>query len=135
MKVSGWKLLYFLSFAALYFISLGLLSWHQITREDQDPVETYLSIILGAGQIGVGLGTIVITIEGSYIMLGSYLKEKWTKEARDEGIAEGIAEGIIEGRRQALEEMESWARRKAEAEARGEQFDEPPPTIEPNGRR
>ena len=61
-------------------------------------------------------------------MLGSYLKEKWTKEAR--------AEGIIEGRRQALEEMmESWVRRKAEAEARGEQFDEPPPTIEPNGRR
>jgi hypothetical protein len=127
MKVSGWKLLYFLSFAALYFISLGLLSWHQITREDQDPVETYLSIVLGAGQIGVGLGTIVITIEGSYIMLGSYLKEKWTKEARDEG--------IIEGRRQALEEMESWARRKAEAEARGEQFDEPSPAIEPNGRR
>ena len=48
------------------------------------------------------------------------------------GIAEGIAKGIVEGRAEgearAYREFAEWDRRRKEAEARGEEFTEPPPT-------
>ena len=53
-------------------------------------------------------------------------------EGKVEGIAEGIAKGIAEGRAEgearAYREFAEWDRRRKEAEARGEEFTEPPPT-------
>ena len=45
-----------------------------------------------------------------------------------EGIAKGIAEGRAEGEARAYREFAEWDRRRKEAEARGEEFTEPPPT-------
>ena len=45
-----------------------------------------------------------------------------------EGIAKGIAEGIAEGEARAYRKCAEWDRRRKEAEARGEEFTEPPPT-------
>ena len=45
-----------------------------------------------------------------------------------EGIAEGRAEGIAEGEARAYRKCAEWDRRRKEAEARGEEFTEPPPT-------
>ena len=44
------------------------------------------------------------------------------------GIAKGIAEGIVEGEARVYREFAEWDRRRKEAEARGEEFTEPPPT-------
>ena len=59
-------------------------------------------------------------------------REKRIEEARviakAEGIAEGKAEGIAEGEARAYREIAAWERRRKEAEARGEEFTEPPPT-------
>ena len=41
--------------------------------------------------------------------------------------AEGVAEGIAEGRAEGIALIEDYYRRKSEAEARGEVFDEPYP--------
>ena len=45
-----------------------------------------------------------------------------------EGIAKGRAEGIAEGEARAYRKCAEWDRRRKEAEARGEEFTEPPPT-------
>lgn len=50
--------------------------------------------------------------------------------ARAEGRAEGHAEGHAEGRREALAAVQEWNERRLAAEARGEPFNEPPPSIE-----
>jgi hypothetical protein len=51
------------------------------------------------------------------MVLASYLKERWTKEARAEGSA------------RTQVEWEAWNRRRVEAENRGEPFNEPPPAL------
>ena len=52
--------------------------------------------------------------------------------AKAEGMAEGRAEGMAEGRAEGMaevyQEIQNWDRRRKEAEARGEEFTEPPPT-------
>ena len=49
-------------------------------------------------------------------------------EGKVEGIVEGIAKGRAEGEARAYREFAEWDRRRKEAEARGEEFTEPPPT-------
>ena len=44
------------------------------------------------------------------------------------GIAEGMAKGIAEGEARAYRKFAEWERRRKEAEDRGEEFTEPPPT-------
>jgi hypothetical protein len=73
--------------------------------------------MIKSGQIGVGTAMLVITVEGVNIVLASYLKERWTKEARAEGSA------------RTQVEWEAWNRRRVEAENRGEPFNEPPPAL------
>ena len=48
-------------------------------------------------------------------------------EGRAEGRVEGRAEGRVEGRAEAHSIWREWNRRRREAEARGEAFDEPEP--------
>lgn len=50
-------------------------------------------------------------------------REKFTAEL----IAQGIAEGKTEGRAELAAEIAAWNERRLETEARGEEFDEPPP--------
>ena len=45
----------------------------------------------------------------------------------DEGRQEGRVEGRLEGRAEILSDWREWNRRRREAEARGEQFNEPEP--------
>ena len=63
-------------------------------------------------------------------------KEEGREEGRAEGIAEGKAEGIVEGKAEGIaegkaEERElwiAWNNRRLEAEAKGQAFNEPPPS-------
>ena len=53
-------------------------------------------------------------------------------EGMAEGIAEGMAEGIAEGEARVYRKFAEWERRRKEAEDRGEEFTEPPPTKPPD---
>ena len=61
------------------------------------------------------------------------LRERIKAEARKEGIAEGREEGkaagIAEGLAQKQREWEVWLRESEDARARGEPFDDPPPSL------
>ena len=75
-------------------------------------------------------GAFVATIIGGIdiiMLLSDFIqarREKRIEAAKVEGIAEGIAEGEARAYRKCAE----WDRRRKEAEARGEEFTEPPPT-------
>ena len=56
-------------------------------------------------------------------------RDEGRAEGRNEGRAEGRDEGRAEGRESLAAEIESWNRRRLEAERRGQPFDEPPPSA------
>ncbi len=57
------------------------------------------------------------------------LTNKFVKPIIDKHKAEGREEGLQQGRQAALAEVRDWDRRRREAAARGEIFDEPPPGV------
>ncbi len=54
-------------------------------------------------------------------------REEGRAEGKAEGIAEGKAEGIAEGKTEERELWKAWNNRRLEAEAKGQEFNEPPP--------
>ena len=61
------------------------------------------------------------------MVLADYLRVKLVDPLREGLRAEGRAEGRVEGRAEAHSIWREWNRRRREAEARGEVFDEPEP--------
>ena len=137
---------YILSYAILYLVGVGLLSWYEITQKEQGVVETCLAIVTGSSQIGAGIAMAIASIEGVIMVIASYFIAKWRERGRAEGEEQGRVEGEKLGREEGREEgekrgkavvqemWESWNQRRLEAEGRGEPFDEPPPTLNSNGR-
>ena len=70
------------------------------------------------------------------MVLYSIYRDRMEKKA-EKIFAEGVAEGEAKGRAQGVAEgialIEDYYRRKADAEARGEPFDEPYPGANNNG--
>ena len=54
-------------------------------------------------------------------------REEGVAEGRAEGVAEGEAIGVDKGREQERQLWTEWLARREEAEARGEEFNLPPP--------
>ena len=126
---------YILSYAILYLVGVGLLSWYEITQKEQGVVETCLAIVTGSSQIGAGIAMAIASIEGVIMVIASYFIAKWKERGRAEGEEQGRAEGEKRGREEIQEMWESWNQRRLEAEGRGEPFDELPPTLNSNGRK
>ena len=57
--------------------------------------------------------------------------EEGRTEGRVEGRVEGLAEGRVEGRAEERKLWTEWNARRKDAEARGEDFIEPPPNGNP----
>ena len=55
------------------------------------------------------------------------LAESFLKRRYQEDRQEGREEGRQEGQRNTQQRWEEWNRRRMEAEAKGEKFEEPPP--------
>ena len=65
--------------------------------------------------------------EGINMVLGALMKRKARTEGHAEGRAAGHAEGRAEGRAETNKAWREWLRRKEEAEANGQPFNEPTP--------
>ena len=74
--------------------------------------------------IGVAIALLVIAHIGAVIVsLYHMIANRWVKPV----IEEHIEQGREEGRAEVIAEVQAWLRRRAEAEAKGEPFDELPP--------
>ena len=121
--------------------------WHGIThRPEGDIHDAIVAIMLRlAPTIVVAAGaSVVVTELGRYAsMLSDILREKtdkWIAKSRREdrekaiaqGLAEGIARGTAEGHAERQKLWQEWNQRRLNHEARGEPFDEPPPSLDGN---
>ena len=149
---TGWRIAYFALFTL--FSNVGLVIMLATLEMPSDLAgwsQLVIGIIKDMAFIGAGSAiiAIMITENARYTMiLAEWMLrevieprrkrqiERWRQEGiekgRQEGIAEGrqegIEQGIDRGRAEANKEWESWIRRKMQAEANGETFDEPMPT-------
>ena len=128
--------------SALFLISLfvtiyGFIAMdYEVTRgwKGHESVQNVLKDISAFIPVGGAfVGMIVGGVDIIMLLSDWYLerREKRIQAAKAEGIAEGIAEGkaegIAEGEAKVYREIAEWDRRRREAEARGDQFTEPPP--------
>ena len=102
---------------------------HESVQNVLDDISNFIPV--GAAVVGMIVGGI------DFIMLLSdwYYdrREKRIRAAEAAAKAEGKAEGIAEGQAKVYREIADWDRRRKEADARGEEFSEPPPGVTQNG--
>ena len=63
------------------------------------------------------------------MLISERYKERRYQEGMAKGLAEGEVKGLAEGAAKMARKWQDWNNRRLAAEARGEQFDEPPPVV------
>ena len=107
---------YIILFLILSLTGLGFVGWDEVHRVTTDSfVETVIGILHGME------ATVVVSAALTYVMVEGWtmLAERYQKRR--------FQEGRVEGRVEKDAEWEGWLKRKAEAEAKGEDFSEPTP--------
>lgn len=135
----GWWYAYLAAFFLQMLAWTVMVAWDEAVYGGHARVIAYLKAVGGHSSHMVQmfiLNTIGIVELGRLIMvlaqgIAERLKErreKFREELIAQGKAEGIAEGEARGRAGLAAEVAAWNERRLAAEARGEEFDEPPPT-------
>ena len=148
-------------FSVSFVLGMALVTWYEITEvTDDTALATVIAIIVKGQAVSVVSAGLAAVIEGGayIVVIANHLMQK----ERERGIAEGIAighskghaegrteghaegrtegrdEGRTEGRDEAFEDAarqnEAYYKRMLEAREKGEDFDEPPPMFNRNGR-
>ena len=126
-------------FLSQYLGGLALIYWLGLRTEELKLLE---ASALATALIIMSTAHAVVIVEGVAMLAESFLKRRYEaglqegraegrEEGREagrvEGRGEGLDEGLRAGRREMLQRWEEWNRRRMQAEARGERFEEPPP--------
>ena len=64
------------------------------------------------------------------MVLANYLRQNLLEPLKERQRREGMATGIAIGRSESDAEWRAWNERREKAAARGEPFDEPPPSFD-----
>ena len=143
-----------ITFSILALFCFFVVFFHEILIKSQRVVDALYSVAGNISKIMSAATGLLIFEETIDIMFQRIrdtlkrereLKAQVSAEARAEGMAEGKVEGIAEGKiegitegraegkAEAYREMAEWNSRRLAAEARGEEFTEPPPGAHLNG--
>ncbi len=123
-----WLKLFFAIFSLQMAGIMGLAFWYEIfvVTSDSWP-ESIFTIGSDAGPaIGVIAAESIILTEAYYVVIFGGIVEKYQNRLKQRE-AEGEARGVAKNQRK----WESWNQRRLEAEAKGQPFDEPPPSSPP----
>ena len=118
-------------FTLLSLAGITALSWYEITQENKSAVQTFISILIGSAQIGVGSAIVTFNVMEVIVVLAGIIDQKFYRPRRERMRAEAMAAGRAEGMAELQKKWEDWNRRRMEA-GDGE-FNEPPPTLDSNG--
>ena len=115
----------------------AVIVWRYQSGKTQETMET---VFVTMRHVSTAILPMSVCIVGTFELIGEImirltsLMEKTRAEGKAEGIAEGKAEGIAEGKAQGRAETVAefhryfaWEKRRAEAAASNQPFDEPPP--------
>ena len=123
---------YFILFSALGMAGIVWSAWYEIAHNSAGKswydivnatIEKFPPVLMGAAFISFIITETVMVL---YSIYQDRMKKRY-KRIRAEGVAQGRAEGVAEGKAEGIALLEDYYRRKSEAEARGEVFDEPYP--------
>ena len=125
--------LYLVLFVLVVLGLSGLAAWYEIFYDTSDTwPETIKAIGQGIGS-AVAVAIALIAILELAMLISERYRAKRYAEGRAEGLEEGRAEGLEEGKATGKEQermrWHDWNSRRTAAEARGEKFEEPPPSI------
>ncbi len=124
-------------FSVSFALGMALVTWYEITEVIQDtPLATTIAIIFGGQAVSVvSTGLAAVVEGGAYIVVIAHrMVQQGIEKGKEEGRAEGRTEGRDEAYEDAARQNEAYYKRMLEAREKGEDFDEPPPTFNRNGR-
>lgn len=128
-------------FSVLFVLGMALVTWYEIGEVTHDtPLATIIFIIIKGQAVAVVSAGFAGVIEGgAYIVVIAHnIVQRGIEKGRAEGRAEGRVEGRTEGRDEAYEDAarqnQAYYKRMREALDAGEDFNEPPPMFNRNGR-
>ena len=139
-----WRWLYFTFFLLLMGASSALVAWRETFGPGAggDVLESLVDFLIGASAASVasaGMSLWITEVVMLSTMIGRKLDERKARilregrrEGRQEGRREGRQEGRQEGRASRDAEWRAWYERMRAAQARGEEFTEPPPLLRAN---
>lgn len=132
---------YFALFSVLGTLGIAWTIWYETVHNSAGKswydvvdgiIQKFPPVILGAAFISFVITEALVVL---YSIYRDRMEKKWEKIFA-EGVAEGETRGIAQGKAQGVAEgiamIEDYYRRKADAEARGEPFDEPYPGADDN---
>jgi hypothetical protein len=90
-----------------------------------DSTSATVKAILIDSVAAAALGIYIVSTVDTYMVLSKLILEKYLNNRFNAGAARGREEG----RQETNEEWRAWFERMKEAEARGEEFREPPPDL------
>ena len=116
-------------FSVSFMLGMALVTWYEITEVTQDtPLATTIAIIFGGQAVSVvSTGLAAVVEGGAYIVVIAHRMVQ-------RGIERGIEKGRDEAYEDAARQNEAYYKRMLEAREKGEEFNEPPPTFNRNGR-
>ena len=126
---------------SLLVSSCAIIAHTLINMGDAGIMETYLSaaekILISGGALAILIYSATDSWE-AMMVLANYLrqnlleplKERQRREGREEGREEGRVEGMATGITLSDAKWRAWNERREKAAARGEPFDEPPPSFD-----
>ena len=128
---------YLVAFVAYSLIGYGVVIWHHATdgaplvnwEGESHAATTAMSVMLGfaiAHAAAFGMALTVAETTGGAMVIADWLREKYVKPLKEKNEAEQERRRA-EGRAEVNRVWREWNERRLEAEARGEQFNEPEP--------
>ena len=118
-----WQAWYLALFNVQIICLLGLVAWHEVATAEQTDGLLDITIAIGTSMAGL---IILVAAESIFLtdvtkMLFTMISDRYLRRQR----ARGREEGRVEERRR----WEEWNERRMAAEAAGEEFREPPPSL------
>lgn len=106
-----------------------LIVWRYESNKAQETMET---VFVTVRHVSAAILPMIVVIVGTFELIGEIMIRLTSliEKTRAEGKAEGIAEGKEQGRAETIAEFRqyfAWEKRRAEAAASNQPFDEPPP--------
>ena len=120
-------------FSVSFALGMALVTWYEITEVTHDtPLATIIAIIVKGQAVSVVSAGLAAVVEGGVyiVVIASYMVQRGVEKGREEGRTAGRDEAYEDAARQ----NEAYYKRMLEAREKGEDFDEPPPMFNRNGR-
>ena len=119
---------YWLAYYLVYVVGVEAFLWQYrvplLSGATADDTRLYLLAAVFGVSAGIALS---VTILMEVLITMVLLAPRVWRHAVNQGKQEGLREGRQEGRQETQQRWEEWNRRRMQAEARGERFEEPPP--------